>query len=242
PPSPVPTYIRPINVGSATTAVTLPVAPASGPPNATPPKLGISLINGRGPSAFHAKAAAACAESVASRAALATAVLSCKRICTIAARYAPGGTPKFSPRRLSKNASRVTRSRASNDPGALRLARADRDVARIGKDRTTPRPNASSKPPAAARSSGEKRLDKAKTPFRPASSSHSILAVYMNQLYNEYLVDYLFSIGPVYLSIPLPMIGSAWPCRCTRQGWNAGRMNPGYDGQAAAIRKPIFGK
>ncbi len=48
---------------------------------------------------------------------------------------------------------------------ALRLARADRELARMGEDRITARPAASSKPPAAAKSNGEKPLDKAKTPL-----------------------------------------------------------------------------
>ncbi len=55
----------------------------------------------------------------------------------------------------------------------------------------------SNKPPAAAKSNGEKLLDKAKTPLRPASSSHSTLIIYTNELYNEYPVDYLLSIAPV---------------------------------------------
>ena len=49
--------------------------------------------------------------------------------------------------------------------GRVDVSAADRDVARIGEDRTTPRPAASSKPPAAANSHGEKRLDKARTPL-----------------------------------------------------------------------------
>jgi hypothetical protein len=64
----------------------------------------------------------------------------------------------------------------------------------------------------------------------------------MNQLCNEYPVYYLFSIAPVYLSIALPTIGSTWSCRCMRKGRRARRMNRRYGGQAAAIRKPIFGK
>jgi hypothetical protein len=86
--------------------------------------------------------------------------------------------------------------RACSAPGDLRLAADDRDVARIGEDRTTPRPAAISKPPAAANSHGEKPLDKAKTPLRPASSSHSTLIIYTNELYSEYPVHYLLSIAP----------------------------------------------
>jgi hypothetical protein len=124
----------------------------------------------------------------------------------------------------------------------LMLARADRDVARIGEDRTTARLAASSNPPAAAKSHGEKLLDKAKAPLRPASSSHSTPTLYTNQLCNEYSVYYLFSIAPAYLSIALSMIGSTWSWRCTRKGRRAVRKNRRYGGQAAAIRKPIFGK
>ena len=54
PPSPVPTNMRPLTVGSATTAVTRPVTPVSADPSATPPKVGISSSKGSGPSAFHA--------------------------------------------------------------------------------------------------------------------------------------------------------------------------------------------
>ena len=197
PPSPVPTNIRPLTVGSVTTAVTRPVTPASAGPVATPPKVGISSSNGSGPSALHAGETAGVATSSADIVARPTASRSCRRICEIALRYASGGTPKFSPRRLAKNASRATRSRACCAPGALKSAGADREAARIGEDRITAKPAASSKPPAAANSDGEKRLDKAKTPLRPASSSHSTPTLYTNQLYNEYPVDYLLSIAQV---------------------------------------------
>jgi hypothetical protein len=37
-------------------------------------------------------------------------------------------------------------------------------------------------------------------------------------------------------------MGITGPCHCTRQGGDARRKIAGYGGQAAAIRKPIFGK
>ncbi len=239
PPSAVPTNTRPLAVGSAISAVTRPVTPASALPRATPPKVGISLSRGDGPSAFHARGTAPADES---RAALTAESRSCIRICAIALRYASGGIPKFNPRRLRKKASRAARSRACNDPGALRFSRADRGVAGAGEDRIIVRAKASSRPPLAARSHSEKVLDKAKTPLQPASSSHSTLIIYTNEVFSEYTVDYLLSIARAYMSDAWSTLGSTGRCRCTRKGPSARRRLVGYGGQAEAIRKPIFGK
>src|SRR6266852_1637136 len=64
PPSPVPTNIRPLTVGSTTTAVTLPVAPASALPSATPANTGVSFSRGWGPIAFQASGTATCADAL----------------------------------------------------------------------------------------------------------------------------------------------------------------------------------
>src|SRR5208282_3928850 len=117
-------------------------------------------------------------------------------------------------RRLAMNASRAARSRKRIEPRASGLAPAASDLARCGRNRITTSAAASSRPPAAAKRHGEKCLDKAKTPLRHASSSHSTPRVHMSQLHNEYLADYLFSIALSYLSILLPMTGSTWRWRC----------------------------
>jgi hypothetical protein len=53
PPAAVPTKSRPLLVGSATIALTRPVADESAEPSGTPPKVGTSFVIGSGPSSCH---------------------------------------------------------------------------------------------------------------------------------------------------------------------------------------------
>lgn len=88
PPAAVPTNSLPLTVGSATIAVTRPVAFGSGEPTATPPKVATSASTGCGPVKLHAGAS----DSPETSERLASC-FSCSRIMATAAKYAPRGVP-----------------------------------------------------------------------------------------------------------------------------------------------------